>query len=146
MQKRDKPTSGSELDSKPAVALKKQQTEDTAHPGTSHDLSDADSGDNNPDVLVVHEEGKLDEDEDKLYTDHVSNTEGDSNTHDSGLIRQIEIDFNEDEQLRKQIRDDLAKLCNGRFQNKLGEDNLQKRIEAHKRPADCPVLIVPTIN
>ena len=67
MQKRDKPTSGSELDSKPAVALKKQQTEDTAHPGTSHDLSDADSSNNNPDVLVVREEGKLDEDEDKLY-------------------------------------------------------------------------------
>ena len=146
MQKRDKPTSGSELDSKPAVALKKQQTEDTAHPGTSHDLSDADSSDNNPDVLVVREEGKLDEDEDKLDTDHVSNTEGDSDAHDSGLIQQIEINFNDDEQLGEQIRDDLAKLCNGRFQNKLGEDNLQKRIEAHKRPADCPVLIVPTIN
>ena len=66
-QKRDKPTSGSQSDSQPAVALKKQRTEDIACPGTLHDLSDADSGDNNPDVLVVHEEGKLDEDEDELY-------------------------------------------------------------------------------
>lgn len=103
---------------------------------SQHNLEDED-------VLVISD--KLDDDEDKLCysSDEEIQFKCDS---ESDLIKEIENDYNDNDESAEPIRDDIAKLCEGRFKNKLNEENLKKRKEAHKRPANCPSLIVPTVN
>ena len=70
----------------------------------------------------------------------------DQNQNDTNFLHDIESEFNEDEKLWGKLKDDLAKIINGRFKAKLGDEMLTKRFGAHNRPENCPELVVPSVN
>ena len=44
------------------------------------------------------------------------------------------------------IPDQLAKIINSRWLNKLNDDSLREKLGAHLRPANCDRLITPKVN
>ena len=45
-----------------------------------------------------------------------------------------------------QIYDQLAKIINSRWLNKLNDESLREKLNAHLRPANCDRLITPKVN
>ena len=92
-----------------------------------------------PDVLIVQEDGELDEEEEKLCNPP-------SKSDHTNFLHDIESEFNEDEKLGGKLKDNLAKNVNGRFKAKLGNEMKAKRFDAHKRPENRPELVVRSVN
>ena len=97
------------------------------------------------DVLIVQEDGELDEAEDKLCNPSAQLETG-NNTDNDSLLKDIEHEYEDDDCVGEKVRDDLAKIVNGRFRGKLRDELLKERFEAHKRPENCTELVVPTVN
>ena len=55
----------------------------------------------------------------------------DQNQNDTNFLHDIESDFNEDEKLWGKLKDDLAKIVNGRLKAKLGDEVVEGLGDGH---------------
>jgi hypothetical protein len=100
------------------------------------------------DVLSLHEETcELDDEEDNLCVDSQASVPSkDSSEPDCDFIEMLQKDFDDDDDVGDPIKDSLAKLCNGRFTQKLSDDKLKERLNSNKKPANCSDVRVPSVN
>ena len=54
--------------------------------------------------------------------------------------------MDEGEKTAPNISDQLAKIINSRWLNKLNDESLREKLDAHLRPANCDRLITPEVN
>ncbi|GFO26947.1 hypothetical protein PoB_005345200 [Plakobranchus ocellatus] len=62
------------------------------------------------------------------------------------FLAEIEQEYAQDECFDAPIREDLAKVMQGRFTNKLSQDMLKKRVDTHLQPENCQKLVAPWVN
>ena len=62
------------------------------------------------------------------------------------LLAEIAQAMDEAEKTAPNISDQLAKIINSRWLNKLSDESLHEKLDAHLRPANCDRLITPKVN
>ena len=62
------------------------------------------------------------------------------------LLAEIAQAMDEGEKTAPNISDQLAKIINSRWLNKLKDESLREKLDAHLRPANCDRLITPKVN
>ncbi|GFO20849.1 hypothetical protein PoB_004735400, partial [Plakobranchus ocellatus] len=62
------------------------------------------------------------------------------------FLAEIEQEYAQEECFGAPIREDLAKVVQGRFTNKLSQDMLKKRVDTHLQPENCQKLVAPCVN
>ena len=62
------------------------------------------------------------------------------------LLAEIAQAMDEGEKTSPNISDQLAKIINSRWLNKLNDESLREKLDAHLRPANCDRLITPKVN
>ena len=62
------------------------------------------------------------------------------------LLAEIAQAMDEGEKTAPNISDQLAKIINSRWLNKLNDESLREKLDAHLRPANCDHLITPKLT
>lgn len=80
--------------------------------------------------------------------DNINGSDGTKGDHvtDDPLLEEIAQAMNEGEQTDPKIAEQLAKIINLRWLNKLNEEQLRQKLDKHLRPVNCERLITPKVN
>ena len=101
----------------------------------SHRQSESDTN------KVSDSEELLDDGEsDKTNTGEIQSEENDT------LLDEIEHSLNQDEKTDNPVSEKLANIANKRWLQKLGDDQLEEKLEKYHRPENCEKLTVTQVN
>ena len=65
---------------------------------------------------------------------------------DDPLLEEIAQAMNDAEKSAPKIAEQLAKIINSRWLNKLSDESLREKLDTHLRPVNCDRLIIPKVN
>ena len=123
-----------------------------SHPVKKRAKRSTESDHDNPDVLIVQEEGEIVDLEEKLCRPKAKQTAANANndaqpsTSGTDILRSVEQTFDTDEKTGEGVEDDLARLVCGKFNEKQAAKAIQQRVDSLPRPDNCSALMVPRVN
>ena len=68
------------------------------------------------------------------------------NEGEDELLKQLALDFSEDDKVSHPISKQLAEIINKRWASKLGKNKVKETVEKYDRPENCERLVTPKVN
>lgn len=98
------------------------------------------------DEVSLFEDGEIDDDPENAIISKNDSNAREVKADGCNLVEKIEQEFDVTEKVSADIDESIAKLVKDRFGKKQTTDSVKQRSEQIHRPANCPQLVVPTVN